>query len=269
IVPYYIISRFSSVPGLTGICIAGIFSGSLSTLSSALNSLSAVTVIDFLKPIYKSRLSETRMVYIAKILSLCYGIICIFFSFIISKVGSLLAVNNTVLAIVEGPVFAIFCIAVLTRKGSEKSILFGLLFGVVITAWIGCGIQISGYNYPPLPLDASGCPNSANATDFLQNSMVACNNLTQCLSTSLPTIKSEPFFLYKISYIWLAPLGFVATLCASLIAILITGWDHDVIPANSKCLSPVTRFWMKEVGFESIMTEKPNQLENEIDLPVL
>ncbi|GFY77204.1 sodium-coupled monocarboxylate transporter 2, partial [Trichonephila inaurata madagascariensis] len=68
IVPYYIISRFGSVPGLTGICIAGIFSGSLSTLSSALNSLSAVTVIDFLKPIYKSRLSETRMVYIAKIL---------------------------------------------------------------------------------------------------------------------------------------------------------------------------------------------------------
>ncbi|GFY06235.1 uncharacterized protein TNCV_2680291 [Trichonephila clavipes] len=121
IVPYYIVSRFSSIPGLTGLCVAGIFSGSLSTLSSALNSLSAVTVIDLIKPIYKSRLSETKMVYIAKMLSFCYGIICICFSFVISKVDSLVAINQTVLSVVEGPVFAVFCIAVLSRKGSEKN----------------------------------------------------------------------------------------------------------------------------------------------------
>ncbi|GFT15381.1 sodium-coupled monocarboxylate transporter 2 [Nephila pilipes] len=120
IVPYYIITRFSSIPGLTGLCVAGIFSGSLSTLSSALNSLSAVTVIDFIKPIYESRLSETKMVFIAKMLSLSYGVICICFTFVVSKVDSLVAVNNTVLSIVEGPVFAVFCIAVLSRKGSEK-----------------------------------------------------------------------------------------------------------------------------------------------------
>lgn len=35
-------------PGVAGLFIAGIFSGSLSTVSSALNSLAAVTVQDFL-----------------------------------------------------------------------------------------------------------------------------------------------------------------------------------------------------------------------------
>jgi sodium-coupled monocarboxylate transporter 8/12 len=36
------------LPGVAGLFIAGIFSGSLSTVSSALNSLAAVTVQDFL-----------------------------------------------------------------------------------------------------------------------------------------------------------------------------------------------------------------------------
>lgn len=36
------------IPGVAGLFIAGIFSGSLSTVSSALNSLAAVTMQDFL-----------------------------------------------------------------------------------------------------------------------------------------------------------------------------------------------------------------------------
>ena len=36
------------MPGVAGLFIAGIFSGSLSTVSSALNSLAAVTMQDFL-----------------------------------------------------------------------------------------------------------------------------------------------------------------------------------------------------------------------------
>ncbi|GFS81742.1 uncharacterized protein NPIL_587301, partial [Nephila pilipes] len=105
-----------------------------------------------------------------------------------------------------------------------SSILFGLLVGVVVTAWIGCGIQISGYNYPPLPLDVSGCPKSVNASDFLLNSTAACNSLGQCMSTSAPLNLSdnEPFILYKISFVWLSTIGFFATLCAVFIAIIIT-----------------------------------------------
>ncbi|GFQ81306.1 sodium-coupled monocarboxylate transporter 1 [Trichonephila clavata] len=268
IVPYYIVSRFSSIPGLTGLCVAGIFSGSLSTLSSALNSLSAVTVFDLIKPLYKSRVSETRMVYIAKILSLCYGIICICLTFVISRVDSLVAINNTLLSVVEGPVFAVFCIAVLSRKGSEKCILFGLLSGVLITAWVGCGIQISGYYYPALLLDASGCPKPVNGTDFFQN-LNACNNLTQCLSTSLPSIKNEPFFLYKISFLWLPSLGFFTTLCAVFIAVILTGWRHNAIPVTSECLSPVTRFWIKVARSEIEKKELSKDLEEKIQLTAL
>ena len=37
-------------PGLSGLFVAGIFSGSLSTVSSAINSLAAVTLEDYVKP---------------------------------------------------------------------------------------------------------------------------------------------------------------------------------------------------------------------------
>ena len=44
LLPLYIVDRMSSVPGLPGLAVAGIFSGSLSTVSSAINSLAAVTL---------------------------------------------------------------------------------------------------------------------------------------------------------------------------------------------------------------------------------
>ena len=44
LLPLYIVERMSSLPGLPGLAVAGIFSGSLSTISSAINSLAAVTL---------------------------------------------------------------------------------------------------------------------------------------------------------------------------------------------------------------------------------
>ena len=44
LLPLYIVDRMSSVPGLPGLAVAGIFSGCLSTVSSAINSLAAVTL---------------------------------------------------------------------------------------------------------------------------------------------------------------------------------------------------------------------------------
>ncbi|CAL1295747.1 unnamed protein product [Larinioides sclopetarius] len=191
VIPYYIVTRLHSIPGLTGLCIAGIFSGSLSTISSALNSLSAVTVNDFIKPLCKTKLNDTRVVYIAKVLSILFGMLCVCFAFAISKVDSLVAVNNALIGITEGPMLAIYLIGILTRKGSQRCILFGLIVGFALTGWIGYGIVFSGYRSPSLPVESSGCASALNSTSIFQNSTAACIGIEQCATTIKPVIPAR------------------------------------------------------------------------------
>ncbi|GFT00323.1 sodium-coupled monocarboxylate transporter 2 [Trichonephila clavipes] len=68
--PYFIITRLNSYPGLAGLCVAGLFSGSLSTISSALNSVVTVIIVDFIQPFFPGKLSEVKLVRTAKVLSL-------------------------------------------------------------------------------------------------------------------------------------------------------------------------------------------------------
>lgn len=49
LMPLFVMDSVSSIPSLAGLFTAGVFSGSLSTVSSALNSLAAITLEDYLK----------------------------------------------------------------------------------------------------------------------------------------------------------------------------------------------------------------------------
>ena len=49
LMPIYVVDSLKNIPGLAGLFVAGIFSGSLSTVSSAVNSLAAVTLEDYVK----------------------------------------------------------------------------------------------------------------------------------------------------------------------------------------------------------------------------
>ncbi|KAF8796436.1 putative sodium-dependent multivitamin like protein [Argiope bruennichi] len=122
LVPYFIVTRMHGIPGLVGLSFAGVFSGSLSSISSALNSLSTVTVVDFLQPVCPFDLSDSKLVFIAKGLSLFYGILCICVCFLISQFQSILQITHIFLSVVEGPTVAIFLIGVLTRKATDKVI---------------------------------------------------------------------------------------------------------------------------------------------------
>ncbi|GBN59689.1 Sodium-coupled monocarboxylate transporter 1 [Araneus ventricosus] len=165
IVPYFLVSKFHSIPGLTGLSVAGIFSGSLTTISSVLNSLATVTVIDFVHPIFQSLESnEKKSLLLAKGLALAYGAICICIALALTKISSLAQVGFLFHNTFEGPSLAIFTIGVMTRIGFGKSVLFSLLPGFAITQWIGFSSLFSGYNEPPLPLNTSMCSSTFNLT---------------------------------------------------------------------------------------------------------
>lgn len=51
LMPLYVMDMLSAYPGVPGLFIAGIFSAGLSTISATVNSLAAVILEDFIKPI--------------------------------------------------------------------------------------------------------------------------------------------------------------------------------------------------------------------------
>nr|KAG5688220.1 hypothetical protein BaRGS_003119 [Batillaria attramentaria] len=67
IIPYFVMEVLST-PGLPGLFISCLFSGALSSMSSSLNALSAVTWEDFLKPVLGHRLTELQKTWVAKLL---------------------------------------------------------------------------------------------------------------------------------------------------------------------------------------------------------
>ncbi|GFT15392.1 sodium-coupled monocarboxylate transporter 1 [Nephila pilipes] len=247
LVPYFIITRLQSIPGLSGLCVAGIFSGSLSTISSSLNSVSMVTVVDFVQPFYPRQLKEKTLLFIGKALALLYGIIFILMACALSKADSIIQLVMVFIGVAEGPITAVFLIGVLTRKGSDRVAMLSLLFGFGVASWIGFGGVLSGYRQSSLPLETSGCIIANTSMLLTENKNSSCLGFESCSSTNFeePVI-NETFFLYKISSYWISSLGCLFTVCATFILVLITGWRNNVIPADSKCLSPISRYWLKQ-----------------------
>ncbi|XP_071040329.1 putative sodium-dependent multivitamin transporter isoform X2 [Parasteatoda tepidariorum] len=260
IVPAYIVNRFNSIPGLTGVCIAGIFSASLSTMSSCLNSASTVTVIDFIKPFYKKgTLSDLKTVFLVKLFSVIYGGVCIGLSFCFLEVKSLVQLLNIMLTSLEGPMLAVFLTGVLTRKASDKCVSFSLVTSYLVMSWIGFGTLLSGYVKSPLPLSTDECPSN-------NVSLTSSFNFTSALkissSTQIP--EESTFVLYRISFMWYALMGFLLTQFLIILSVLVTGWKNNVIPKDSICLSPVTRFWLNRANLDKPLEMKQGKETNDI-----
>uniref|UniRef100_A0A8D0HFI5 Uncharacterized protein n=2 Tax=Sphenodon punctatus TaxID=8508 RepID=A0A8D0HFI5_SPHPU len=67
LVLYFVMDVLQEVPGLPGLFVACLFSGSLSTISSAFNSLATVTMEDLIRP-YVPSITDARATFFSKLL---------------------------------------------------------------------------------------------------------------------------------------------------------------------------------------------------------
>ncbi|XP_072046244.1 uncharacterized protein [Amphiura filiformis] len=90
LIAYFTLELFGKFPGLPGLFTSAVFSGALSSVSSGLNALSAVTTEDFVKSVWKNW-TEERMAWISKGVALAYGLFAIVMAYVISLMsGSVL-----------------------------------------------------------------------------------------------------------------------------------------------------------------------------------
>lgn len=73
--PLFVMQVMGDVKCIPGLFIAGIFSGALSTVSSGINALAAVTIHDFIQGAFDANISDKQALWISKGLALLYGFI--------------------------------------------------------------------------------------------------------------------------------------------------------------------------------------------------
>ncbi|XP_007441959.2 sodium-coupled monocarboxylate transporter 1-like, partial [Python bivittatus] len=161
LMPYFVLDILEDYPGAPGLFVAGTYSASLSSVSTSINALAAVTLEDFIKPYFT--LSEEKLSYVSVGMSLLFGIGCLSMAVLSSVMGALLQAALSVFGLIGGPLLGIYSLGILFPFANSKGAFSGFICGFCLIMWIGIGAQ----KYPPahhrtmqLPLSTAGCQRS-------------------------------------------------------------------------------------------------------------
>jgi len=121
--------------GLIGILIVAILSAAMSSLSSAINSLSAATVEDFFNR--DKQLSSERYLKISKLSAIFWGVLCIALAFFTGDIAkTVIEAINKVGSVFYGPILATFIAAVSIKSINGKGANIGILAGVAVNVYL-------------------------------------------------------------------------------------------------------------------------------------
>ena len=118
--------------GLIGILMVGIMSAAMSSLSSTINSLSAVTIEDFFNSGEK-KLSEKKYMLLSKGLVVFWGVVCILAAYLFGNSEStVIELINAISSLFYGPILAAFVIAIFLKKVNHIGMNVAIITAVVV-----------------------------------------------------------------------------------------------------------------------------------------
>lgn len=122
-------------PGMTGLVIAAILGAAMSSLSSGLNSASAVLVTDFVCRAGKQSLSEQEEVRAARGMAVVVGIVAVALSLVIGEIpGNLMKLCITVVNLLTSPIFVLFFLALFVRRASAPAAVLAAIASATCAA---------------------------------------------------------------------------------------------------------------------------------------
>ncbi|XP_071963065.1 putative sodium-dependent multivitamin transporter [Antedon mediterranea] len=153
IIIHFVSEQFGHVPGYQGLFIACLWAGTLSTISSGLNAMIAVTLEDMVKPFrrWQANRNNTEVVeddrsdtFKSKLLTCVYGAISIFLAFLAAEMGTLVSMANSVFGAAGGPLLAAFTQGMMWKRANSAGTLAGVIVGFIFGVWITFGAMLSG-----------------------------------------------------------------------------------------------------------------------------
>ncbi|PIK58751.1 putative sodium-dependent multivitamin transporter-like [Apostichopus japonicus] len=148
ILMFFVSEQFGHIPGYQGLFISCLFAGALSTVSSGLNAIVAVILVDIYKPL-KKLIAERRHkqfvendahnTLIAKVLTFVFGAFTIVLSFTASKLGTLITIANSMFGALGGPLVATFLLGMFWKRANTWGVLIATLISFALGAWMSAG----------------------------------------------------------------------------------------------------------------------------------
>ena len=131
----YIFIRFvmDHMPhGLIGLLIAVIFLAAWGSISAALNSLSASSLIDFHRPFVNDSLSDKQEFVLSKRYTFLWGVFCVLFAQFATGMGSLIEAVNILGSWFYGVMLGIFLVAFYLKHVGARAVFFAAIAGEVL-----------------------------------------------------------------------------------------------------------------------------------------
>jgi len=149
--PNEIILTFANsltIPGLMGILAAAVLSASMSSLSSAFNSLATITVTDLYRMFFKKDADESHYLFMSRLFTVFWGLMVIPMAYaFISSGGSILEALSKAGSYFVGAKLAMFGMGFFSKHVSERGLLIGVaagFIGLIITVGFGGLMGIKG-----------------------------------------------------------------------------------------------------------------------------
>uniref|UniRef100_A0A8C0D1K4 Sodium-dependent multivitamin transporter n=2 Tax=Balaenoptera musculus TaxID=9771 RepID=A0A8C0D1K4_BALMU len=212
---YFVMDLLRGLPGLPGLFVACLFSGSLSTISSAFNSLATVTMEDLIRPWFP-HFSEVRATMLSRIIAFGYGLLCLGMAYISSQMGPVLQAAISIFGMVGGPLLGLFCLGMFFPCANPPGAIVGLLAGLIMAFWIGIGsiVTSTGSGRAPTPSNGSSFSLPSNLT------AVTMATLMPSTTISKPTGLQR---LYSLSYLWYSAHNSTTVIVVGLAVSLLSG----------------------------------------------
>lgn len=133
LVPIFVLQYLPS--GVRGLLVAALLAASMSSLDSALNSLSAATLRDFVERHHTP--SQRTSLWLGRLSTVLWGALITAFAYAVGNIADTVIESiNKVGSTVYGPILAAFLVGVLSRRATTTAIFVGVLAGVGLNLYL-------------------------------------------------------------------------------------------------------------------------------------
>ncbi|XP_052275094.1 sodium-coupled monocarboxylate transporter 1-like [Dreissena polymorpha] len=248
LMPYFVMKVFHNVPGLAGLFIAALFSGSLSTLSSGINSMSANTLKDILPNVLRNAQQYNQTV-IAKVASMLFGAMAVGLAYLAKSLsGPVTQIAITTFGAVGGPMAGIFFLGAVFPQANWIGAFSGGMIGLAINMWVAIGSVMYGAKAVPSPRVSIEDCSVLNFTGILSNltstSTPTFANTTWLYTTQMSKhIDGSQLAIYDVSYVYFGLIGTIITIVSGILISICTGSARGDLTCDEYIFPCLRRVW--------------------------